>query len=378
MVRIPRPPLLDLLIAGGLAVAAAAELAGSSANSPLGWAVVVGGLATVPLAWRRHAPLAVSLLVSGSLALSPLVGLHWTKGLVAMLCWLVALYSLGNGAPPRRMALGGALALSAAISLLITQPGVVASDVATVVVFGIGAALAGRAVRVLDFETDVLQARAGQLERERDDRAREAVAEERARMARELHDVIGHSISVMGVQAGAVRRVLHPDQQAEREALLAVERVGRQAIAEMRRLIGLLREPDPGFGATPQPSLRQATDLIDEMRRAGLDVELEVEGSLSDLPAGPDLAAFRLLQEGLTNAMKHAPASHVRARVTRLTAGVSIEVEDDGPGATSNGTGGHGLVGMRERVSLYGGSLDAGVAADGGWVVKAWLPIEGA
>src|SRR4051794_21309909 len=139
MGRFARPPLVDLLIAGALAIAAIVELATSSEDSPVVAAVVVGGLTTIPLAWRRSAPFAVAMIVSGALALSPLIGLHWTKGLVVMLSWLVALYSLGSGAPPRRIALAGVAGVAAALSLLLTQDGIVASDVATVVVFGVGA-----------------------------------------------------------------------------------------------------------------------------------------------------------------------------------------------------------------------------------------------
>jgi signal transduction histidine kinase len=224
----------------------------------------------------------------------------------------------------------------------------------------------------------VFDERAAELERERDERARVAVAEERTRIARELHDVIGHSISIMGVQAGAVRSVLREDQQRERDALLAAERTGRQAVGEMRRLIGLLRPDDDGV-ADPAPSLRGAESLVGELRDAGLAVRLVVHGDLARLSAGVDLAGFRILQEALTNALKHAPHANVQATVSCTPEELQIEVIDDG-NATPQSAGeqtGHGLLGMRERVSLYGGELVTGPREDGGFAVRARIPLEG-
>ena len=243
----------------------------------------------------------------------------------------------------------------------------------------LGALAVGRAVRVMGFETDVLEARTSQLERERDEKAQAAVAEERARIARELHDVIGHSISVMGVQAGAVRRLLAPEQAREREALLAVERVGRDAVEEMHRLLGFLRSNGERVTPGTPLTLQRVDDLVAEMRRAGLEVDLHVDGQLDDLSAGRALAAFRILQEALTNVLRHAPGARVSASLRRTAAELQIEVADDGgagPGTRSEG-GGHGLVGMRERAALYGGTLEAGPRADRGFMVVARLPAGG-
>jgi signal transduction histidine kinase len=229
----------------------------------------------------------------------------------------------------------------------------------------------------MGFETDTLEARAAQLERERDEGARAAVEAERARIGRELHDVIGHSISVMGVQAGAVRRVLAPELEREREALLAVERTGRDAVTEMRRLLGFLRPDDEGASPTePLPTLKRLDELVVEMRRAGLDVELHVEGDLDDLSAGRALAAFRIVQEAFTNALRHAPGSHVRAALCSAPGELRIEVVDDGNGRApaEPDRGGYGLIGMRERVTLYGGTLEAGPRPDRGFAVVARLP----
>jgi signal transduction histidine kinase len=217
--------------------------------------------------------------------------------------------------------------------------------------------------------------RSAQLEREREENARKAVAEERARIARELHDVVGHSVSVMTVQASAVRRLLTPDQEKEREALLIVEQTGREALAEMRRLVGVLRNPEEAPALAPQPSLSHVAKLVDQAREAGLPVELTVEGEPVPLPASIDLTAYRLVQEGLTNALKHAQAKHAEVRVRYADGHVEVEVSDDGRGAGSEPGGGHGLVGMRERVSVYGGELETGPRPEGGYRLHARLPV---
>jgi signal transduction histidine kinase len=238
--------------------------------------------------------------------------------------------------------------------------------------------LIGRALGVLRVETDVLEERASELERERDRAAGLAVQHERSRIARELHDVIGHSISVMGVQAGAVRSVLPAEQHREREALMAVERAGRDAVGEMRRLLGLLRdEGDASLG--PTPSLSRIETLAAEMRDAGQRLTVEVEGDLALLPPGVDLAGYRVVQEALTNTLKHAPGAEVRARVARDQHQLVIEVADGGPSVTTpNGHVGHGLLGMRERVTLYGGELSAGPQPGGGFRVHGRIPLGAA
>jgi signal transduction histidine kinase len=226
-------------------------------------------------------------------------------------------------------------------------------------------------------EADEARERATRAEREREERARVAVADERARIARELHDVVGHSVSVMTVQASAVRRLLRPEQRREREALLIVERTGREALAEMRRMVGVLRRPEEAPALAPQPSLEHLDKLVAQAREAGLPVELRVEGESVQLPAGVDLTAYRLIQEGLTNAIKHARATRAEVVVHYTDDHVELAVSDDGSGSGGNSDGGgHGLVGMRERVSVYGGELEAGPAPSGGYRLSARLPIE--
>ncbi len=224
-------------------------------------------------------------------------------------------------------------------------------------------------------EADEAKERATRAEREREQRAQVAVADERARIARELHDVVGHSVSVMTVQASAVRRLLRPEQRREREALLVVERTGREALAEMRRMVGVLRRPEEAPALAPQPSLEHLDRLVESAREAGLPVDLRVKGEAVQLPAGVDLTAYRLVQEGLTNALKHAEATRAEVLVNYGDGQIEVVVSDDGRGAGGGDGSGHGLVGMRERVSVYGGELDAGPRPEGGYRLRARLPV---
>jgi signal transduction histidine kinase len=238
--------------------------------------------------------------------------------------------------------------------------------------------LIGRAMSALRFESDVFVKQALVLQQERDERERQAVVDERRRIARELHDVIGHSISVMGVQAAAVRSILREDQVRERDALLAVERVGREAVAEMSRVLGLLRADLPAVDS-PTPTLRRVAELAADVRNAGLRIDLVADGDFSQVPAGVDLAGYRIVQEALTNVLKHAPAARVTASVTCAAGWLDLRVVDDGAGATRDSSppgGGRGLIGMRERTALYGGELVARPAQAGGFEVRARLPLR--
>jgi signal transduction histidine kinase len=218
--------------------------------------------------------------------------------------------------------------------------------------------------------------RARRLEQEQRDASERAVTEERQRIARELHDVIAHSVSVMTVQTGAVRRLLRPDQEKERQALETVEETGRQALTEMRRLVGLLREQGAMPEFSPQPGMATIDSLLDGVRAAGLPVELEVAGEPRDLPPGVDLAAYRVVQEALTNALKYAGPAHAWVAVSWTDGQLELEISNDGRGDGDGNGGGHGLTGMRERVSLYGGDIESGPRDGGGYVVRARLPLE--
>jgi signal transduction histidine kinase len=205
--------------------------------------------------------------------------------------------------------------------------------------------------------------------------AERAAEEERARIARELHDVIAHSVSVMTVQAGAVRRLLTPGQVREREALLTVEQTGRQALTEMRRLLGVLRQEGESAALAPQPGIATLGALVQQVRDAGLPVELTYEGERISLPASVDLSAYRIVQEALTNTLEHAGPAHAWVRVRYGHDEVEVEVANDG--RSENGGDGHGLVGMRERVALCGGALSAGPRPGGGYTISARLPVTG-
>ncbi len=205
-----------------------------------------------------------------------------------------------------------------------------------------------------------------------------AVAEERRRIARELHDVVAHSVSVMTVQAGAVRRLLRPDQERERQALEVIEATGREALTEMRRLVGLLREQGAMPEFAPQPSMRTVDVLVGTVREAGLPVEIEIEGEPRELPPGVDLSAYRIIQEALTNALRYAGPAHAWVTVRWKDRELELEISNDGRSEPGREGVGHGLAGLRERVALVGGSIESGPRSGGGYVVRAHLPLRGA
>jgi signal transduction histidine kinase len=366
-------PWFEPALAVALAVAAELELAGYGLLHTPEQGIVVT-LVALPLAVRFRWPLAATAVISVAGAFVS-VRVH-DEGDVMMpvVCTLLALYAVGSRCTGWRFWAGGVIAAAGLGTAMLIREGVT-SDLALAVAFPAVGLLIGRALGVLQLETDVLEERADALERERDRHTALALQHERSRIARELHDVIGHSISVMGVQAGAVRSVLPAERRREREALLAVEQAGRDAVGEMRRLIGLLRTEDDQLTG-PSPTLARVEMLADEMRHAGQPLELQVEGDVGGLPPGLDLAGYRIVQEALTNALKHAPGRQVRAVVRRDDRGLDITVVDDGPGpAATNGHVGHGLLGMRERVTLYGGELSTGPAPGGGFRVHARLPL---
>jgi signal transduction histidine kinase len=225
-------------------------------------------------------------------------------------------------------------------------------------------------------EREAAEMRATLAEREREAAAKIAVAEERARIARELHDIVAHAVSVMVLQIGAVRHNLPPDLRDDREALGRVEQAGRTALAEMRRLLGAMRNDGDGLELAPQPGLDGLESLFDQVGRAGLPVRLHIDGDPFPLPRAIDLSAYRIVQEGLTNALKHASATSADVTVHYGRDDVQIEVRDDGAGISSSDGLGHGLVGIRERVKIYGGEMTAGTAAEGGFVLSTRLPLD--
>ena len=323
---------------------------------------------TVPLAWRRAAPLVVLALVIAPLGVMELVGNEADAGYI-LLALIAAFVSVGS-IPDRRRAIAGlalGLALLTGVFLLEAESTFVGDLVFVGGILGSAWVLAA----VLRERSD----RADRLVVERDERAREAVVEERARIARELHDVIAHAVSVIAVQSGSLRRRLRHERPDEAEELRAIEETARQALGDMRRMLGLLRTDEDGLALTPQPGLDQVDRLVEQVRETGLAVEVAVEGERRPLPPGVDLAAYRIVQESLTNVLKHAGPARARVALRYDDRELALEITDDGRGPSSpvNG-GGHGLVGMRERVALYGGSLEAAPAPDGGFQVRARLP----
>jgi signal transduction histidine kinase len=226
-------------------------------------------------------------------------------------------------------------------------------------------------------ELSLLRERTARLEHEQEERARAAVAEERTQIARELHDVVAHGVSVMVIQAQAGPHLLDDPDQA-RGAFQSIEASGREALVELRKLLGILRTGDEQLAIGPQPGLGSLGSLLEQVRDAGLPVDLAIEGDEVPLPAGIDLSAYRIVQEALTNTLKHAGSTAAKVSVRYGTAVLELEIIDEGTAASTSSNGsGHGLIGMRERVALYGGHLETGRRKDGGYVVHAQLPLTG-
>jgi signal transduction histidine kinase len=379
--RFARRYWFDALVLAGLGVGLAGTVVSQGkADGPTGplWFDVLAIVAIVtPLFARRRFPFGAPVAVGMAVVLTSFVDERLAPLIfIPFLAGCAAVFLMGLLRERVQAVAGIVLAVGVEALVSYRDPeGNVGAFVATSLVFGILWTIAFALGRKFQ-EADEAKERAARAEREREERARSAVTEERARIARELHDVVGHSVSVMTVQASAVRRLLRPEQQREREALLIVEQTGREALAEMRRMVGVLRRPEEAPALAPQPSLEHLDQLVAKAREAGLAVELRVEGEPVQLAAGLDLTAYRLIQEGLTNSLKHARAQQAEVVVRYSDGHVELNVSDDGRGVGSGDGGGHGLVGMRERVSVYGGELEAGPRPEGGYRLRAKLPIE--
>jgi signal transduction histidine kinase len=372
-----RADVLDAALAGSLAVLAGAEVLTGQVSGPRAAAVPLALLLTLPLAVRRRFPLPVTVAVSASFLLNWAAGVDMYSYWASIVAGLVTAYTAAAHLRPRLAAL--------ALACLYAAIAVSALGFSGLLWGGIlvgGAALAGFALRDRRRHVSQLAGLAHQLELARDENARAAVAGERARIARELHDVVAHSVSVMVVQAGAAEEVLGADPGKAREPLRSVQDTGRQALVELRRLLGVLRTDHSEAALAPQPGLDQVGGLAAQVQGAGVAVELCVDGDRDGIPAGVDLAAYRIVQEALTNVLKHATASHAVVRVGYRPDAIELEVLDDGHGplgAGHDGAGtGQGLIGMRERASLYGGVVEARPRAEGGFAVRARLPVRSA
>jgi signal transduction histidine kinase len=343
----------------------------------------IGALLMIaPLGWRRRYPVAALMgALAGAAVEWPWLRSSGQLSFEAFVAVLVVSYSVGAHAELRR----GLRAL--ALVLIVVGAGDVLDTLAghhaafqnaglyplILVAWALGNAFRQHGVREHELEGDGTR-----LEREREEKVRSATAEERVRIARELHDVVAHSVSVMVVQIGGARGILDSEVDTARETLRSAEETGRQALAEMRRMLGILRAPDDSGTLTPQPGLDQVDTLVEKARAAGLAVEVRTEGARHPLSPGVDLAAYRIVQEALTNAVKHAGPARAEVVLRYAADEIEIEVRDDGHGPPRPGraNAGHGLVGMTERVALYGGALSAGARNGGGFAVHARLPLK--
>ncbi len=363
----------------------------------------VGGLfAAHPLGTERHVDaIGVALVVVGHAPLAwrrrYLLSVMWVTALATWMFWvldyrsnfhfglLVAVYSGVAHTNDRRKAwmTSGALA---AISTVVILAGIATEQddvgigtlVAMMAIFGVAVSM-GDGVRNRRAYLHELEAKAARSDADRLAEAQRAAAAERTRIARELHDIVAHSVSVMVVQAGAARRVLDQDRELAKTALENIEETGRESLTEMRRVLGVLRDPAEMPALAPQPSIAEFTELIEGCAATGLKVDLRVVGEARKLSAGLELASYRIVQEALTNVMKHAGHAKVQVTLNYLPERLDVDVVDNGRGSSANlgerNGAGNGLLGMRERVDLYGGELRTGPTPGGGFGVHASLPF---
>ena len=374
--RAVRPGVVDVWLALALAVALVLQLilADEPGASPV--AVVAALALTLPLAWRRRAPLAVAVGFAAVAALQGALGAGLYAGepplLAALVSGGVAFYSLGAFAAEHQAVVGVAVGiLGLWTTVIVSDDREVQSYVFSAGIVALAPWLAGRATHARDLRTRAFQ-------RERDQRGRTAASEERQRIARELHDVVAHGVMLMVLQAQGARRILEHDRERVLEALLAIEDTGQTALTEMRQSLGVLRDNGEPTELEPQPRLSDLGGLVDEMRAAGLRVELDVRGPERELADGIDRSAYRIVQEALTNTVKHAGLVPTHVTVSYSPDELRLEILDHGPGsgrAADKHSTGQGLVGMRERVRVYGGELEAHPENGRGFVVRACIPL---
>ena len=331
----------------------------------------------MPVAFRRIAPLgSLLVLFAAPVASTGIVADY--KPFTLFLVWLLATYSVAAHEPNER-ALWGLVVAALATGFIAASGGFEdATSIVNVWIFlGVAWGL-GRAIRSRETAAERQTARADRLVAEQEAQAQQILAQERTRIARELHDVVAHSVSVMVVQAGAAQRVIEGDPARARDALSSIEKAGRQALVELRRLLGVLRADDGSHGVAPQPGLAQVGELIERVRAAGIDAAIHVDGQRRALSMGADLATYRIVQEALTNVIKHSRARSVEVAIRYRNDAIEMEINDDGVGTGSaNGDGaGHGLIGMRERVAMFGGALIARPGDERGFVVHARIPLD--
>jgi signal transduction histidine kinase len=364
------PRLLDGVLAVVLSVGAGLQYLSEEPGNFTGLLPVT--MTCLPLVWRRRYPVACHFVQIAGAVLTQRQPV--SLSLVAL---FISVYSVGVYSRWRRPFLVWLVVGSALLGILFPESSPSMPAWALQLVGGFGLWLAGNSVHERALRMEMLEERAQRLERERELSMHVARADERERIARELHDVVAHSVSVMVVQAGAARTLITSRPERATEALLAVEASGRDALRELRHLLGLLTASDQQPALAPQPGLDQLQPLIERMAQAGMSVDLQVDGASRPLPPGLDLTAYRIVQEALTNTLKYAHGAETHVRLAFADDELQLEVLDAG-GATGSGANGsgRGLIGMRERVAMYGGDLEVGPLAEGGFRVKARLPLQ--
>jgi signal transduction histidine kinase len=384
------PGVLDLAICAAVGAASLGQALGllapahtAAAASPLLVGLAAAG--SLPLAVRRRVPVAVLLVVGTATALRiALVDPSLQVGaiVVALIGLLIAVYTVAVqvGRP-------GSLVLTAAVlvtndliyaTLLLLGRADAIHNAVLLTMAVAGSWALGDNIGTRRAYLAAVEERARDLEREQEARAQRAASDERARIARELHDVVAHHVSAIAVQAGAAEEIADRDPRRARAALAAIQAASRQALAEMRAIVGILREPEDDEDRTPQPGLAQLDRLAAQCRAASLEVEVVRRGTPRPVPEPVGLSAYRIVQEALTNTLKHARATRATVTIRYETAALDIEVVDDGVGTNGGAGAGRGLVGMRERVALFHGTIDVGAAPQGGFRVHGRLPLDGA
>jgi signal transduction histidine kinase len=379
------PWLVDALIALALAILIELQFILGDQPGPEANAVnLIGGLLlTAPIAWRRRAPLAMICAVVATGVVNEALdgGLFsfpagsGSRGEIppfaTLVTGVIAFYSLGAHARAREARIGLALGLAGlwatvAVSGQVDFGSYFFSTALAIIPWLVGRNARGRSLRL------------AAAEREQEQRTRLAVGDERARIARELHDVVAHSVGIIVIQAEGARRVFDRNPERAREALDSIEQTARTALADMRSSLGVLRDQSGSPMREPQPGLAELDGLLERAREGGLEVELAVEGKPRTLPRGVDLSAYRIVQEALTNTIKHAGPARSQITLRYGERELEVEIADDGPGQSVNGAGGSsglGLLGMRERAASVGGEVETGSGPEGGFVVRASLPF---
>jgi signal transduction histidine kinase len=345
----------------------------------LATAIPFGLMMTLPLAVRRWQPIpayVVSLVgIEGLIRTMPFhEGFGFDNDSATLsVTYFVMIFSLGAHTRGREVWVSSLLILLTMVSFYVDESeGFDGGDLTFVMFFVGGPWVAGLTIRL----RGELAASHRLLQEQQEEQTRRAIAEERATIARELHDVVAHAISVTVLQSRGARRMLGHDDEQVRRALDAIEHTNTQALGDMRRLLAVLRDTEGDAATTPQPSLARLDDLVADVRESGLDVELVEVGEERDVPPGVDLSAYRIIQEALTNVLKHASADHATIRLDYGVDELTLSVRDDGIGSSSSNGGGHGLVGIRERVAVVGGEIETGPAPGGGFEVNARLPYS--